>query len=243
MTTNTTSGVVLEQVPNTFLYKPVAPGPGEHLLFLPSSDTDPAGTIELEETWADSGRPDTPGYFLFLDAMPKDMTIFEEQIRNALPDPFTSAFAWALSAPAVIQTQLKTKLNSSDKPCVDGNVLLSLPPGLEEVGFSDEAPVLSIKSDGLITGFVVTHPALTVPQSNPIGLILPMTGSYVGCVQFAGLTSRFAAPPAGDKAMKNLVNVSIDPHNPLDTQRTFMRFTGAQYILIKAGDVYAIAPA
>ena len=241
MTTNTISGVVLKQVLPTLLYEPVTSGPGEHLLFLRWSTANPPASIELEETWADSGLPDTSGYFFFLDALPKDAQVFEQKMPEQLSAPTTSAFAWAVSgAAAAVQTLLKTKLNNSGKPCVDGNTQLSLMPGLEEVGFSDGAQILSIKAGGFISGFVVTHPAPTVPQSNPLGLILPMTGSYVGCVQFAGLTSRFASPPAGDKALKNLVNVSIDPHNPLDTQRTYMRFTGAEYVLTKVGDVYGI---
>jgi len=200
--------------------------------------------IPLEDTWADSGSPNVPGYYLFLNAPPADARLFEDEIKKLLPPaPTTSAFAWATSGAAPsVQTLVKTKLNNS-KPCVDGNTELSLPPGLESVGFTDNSPVLSIKSDGFITGFVVTHPALTSPQQNPLGLILPMTGSFVGCVQFQGLTSRFVGAPLDESALKNLVNVSIDPHNPLDVQRNYMRFTGAQYVLTKTGDSYFITPA
>jgi hypothetical protein len=248
MTTNTTSGVVLEQVSSTLLYEPTPSSLGEHLLFLRWATTNPPESIPLEQTWADSGLPNTAGYFLFLNALPKDAAAFEQEIRNLLAQsenaaPTTSAFAWATSdAPASIQTLLKTKLNNS-QPCVDGDTQFSLPPGLESVGFTDNAPVLSIRSDGFITGFVITHPALTRPQANPVGLILPMTGSFVGCVQFGGLTNRFAQQPGGDSALKNLVNVSIDPHNPLDTKRNYLRFTGAEYILTQSGDVYFITPA
>ena len=242
MTTNPTSGVVLKQVSSTLLYEPTPPSPGDHLLFLRWATTNPPESMPLEQTWADSGLPNTPGYFLFLNVRPKDATAFEQEIRNKLAEstPTTSAFAWATSnAPAAIQTLLKTELNNS-KPCVDGNTQFSLPAGLESLGFTDEAPVLSIRSDGFITGFVITHPALTSPQSNPVGLILPLTGSFVGCVQFGGLTSRFAQQSAGASAYKNLVNVSIDPHNPLDTQRNYMRFTGAEYLLTENAGVYFI---
>src|SRR5262249_31028207 len=115
-------------------------------------------------------------------------------------------------------------------------------PGLESVGIAGNAPVLSMRVDGSITGFVITHPALISPESNPVGLILPLTGSFVGCVQFEGLTSRFTQRSAGDSAIKNLVNVSIDPHNPLDTKRNFMRFTGQEYLLTKSADSYVITP-
>jgi hypothetical protein len=240
MTTNTTSGVVLEQVLSTLLYEPTPRRPGEHLLFLRWATANPPKTIPLEQTWADSGLPQTNGYFIFRNAMPDDAAAFEQQMRAKLPEPTTSAFAWATSGtPAAVQTVLKTKLDNS-RPCVDGDTQLSLPPGLESVGFANNAPVLSVREDGFITGFVVTHPALISPQSHPVGLILPVTGSFVGCVQFEGLTSRFAEPPADDSARKNLVNVSIDPHNPLDTQRNFMRFTGAEYLLTESAGAYFI---
>ncbi|HKB64612.1 MAG TPA: hypothetical protein VKC61_02075 [Pyrinomonadaceae bacterium] len=243
MTTNTTNGVVLKRVELTAsLYEPTSPGPGEQMRFL--ATTNATGTIPLEDTWAEAGSPIVPGYFLFLNAPPADARVFEDEMKKLLPPaPTTSAIAWATSgASPSVQTLLKTKLNNS-KPCVDGNTELSLPPGLEGAGFTDNSPVLSITTDGFITGFVITHPALTSPQSNPLGLILPMTGSFVGCVQFQGLTSQFAGPPIDESALKNLANVSIDPHNPLDTQRNYMRFTGAEYVLTKRADSYFITPA
>ena len=243
MTTNTTNGVVLRRVePTSSLYEPTSPGPGENLRFL--ANTNATELIPLENTWAESGSPIVPGYFLFLNAPPQNARVFEDEIKKLLPlAPTTSAFAWATSSVAPsVQTLVKTKLNNS-QPCVDGNTELSLLPGLESVGFTDNSPVLSITTDGFITGFVVTHPALTNPQQNPRGLILPMTGSFVGCVQFQGLTSQLAGEPIDESALKNLVNVSIDPHNPFDVQRNYMRFTGTQYVLTKTGDSYFITPA
>ncbi|HKS08902.1 MAG TPA: hypothetical protein VJS13_05095 [Pyrinomonadaceae bacterium] len=243
MTTNTTNGVVLKRGQlTTSLYEPTSPGPGENLRFL--ATTAASELIPLEDTWADSGSPNIRGYFLFLNAPPADARLFEEEIKKLLPEaPTTSAFAWATNgALPSVQTLVKTKLNNS-QPCVDGNTELALLPGLGSVGFTDNSPVLSIKVDGFITGFVVTHPALTNPQPNPLGLLLPMTGSFVGCVQFQGLTSQFAGPPVDESALKNLINVSIDPHNPLDVQRNYMRFTGAQYVLTKTGDSFSITPA
>jgi hypothetical protein len=243
MTTHTTNGVVLKRVELTAsLYEPTSPGPGEQMRFL--ATTNATETIPLEDTWAESGSPIAPGYFLFLNAPPADARVFEDEMKKLLPSaPPASAFAWATSgASPSVQTLVKTKLNNS-KPCVNGNTELSLPPGLESVGFTDNSPVLSLKTGGFITGFVVTHPALTSPQANPLGLMLPMTGSFVGCVQFQGLTSQFAGPPSDESALKNLVNVSIDPHNPLDVQRNYLRFTGVEYVLTKSGDSYLITPA
>jgi hypothetical protein len=70
-----------------------------------------------------------------------------------------------------------------------------------------------------------------------------MTGPFVGCVQFQGLTSRLAGDSTDESALKNMVNVSIDPHNPFDLQRNYLRFTGAQYVLTKSADSYFITPA
>jgi hypothetical protein len=242
MTTNSADGVVLRRMLPTSLYEPTSPGPGEQMLFL--ATTSATDLLPLADCWADSGQPSTPGYFLFLNALPEDKVAFERDMKNVLPSGITtSAFAWATSgATPAVQTLLKTKLNNS-RPCVDGNTQLTLPAGLEGVGFTDNSPVLSVTSGGFITGFVVTHPALTSSQPNPLGTILPLTGNLVGCVLFAGLTSRFAGDSTIDSALKNLVNVSIDPHNPLDTQRNYLRFTGVQYILTQSGDSYSISPA
>jgi hypothetical protein len=72
-----------------------------------------------------------------------------------------------------------------------------------------------------------------------------MTGDFVGCVQFSGLTDALGGPGGGgESALKTLVNVSIDPHRPLDPKRTYTIFTGANFILTQGdGGGYSISRA
>jgi hypothetical protein len=246
MCANETSGVVLQQVQTTTLYQPAPPAPGENLYFLRWETDQPPQQIPLEATWAESGPPPTSGYFLFLDAPPPNAPSFEQAIRKHLPAPTASAFAWAVTSTAAVQTLLKTKLDDSGRPCVDGDTQLSLLPGSQGVGFSDGSPVLAAEEGGYIVGFVVTYPPLTGAQSpSPSGVSLPMTGDFVGCVQFAGLTDALGGPGGGgESALKTLVNVSIDPHRPLDPERTYTIFTGENFILTQEdGGSYSIARA
>lgn len=245
MSANQTGGVVLQQVQATMLFQPEQPGPGENLYFLRWDTKAPALPIPLEDTWAESGTPPTSGYFLFLDAPPADATSFEQALRKILSAPTTTAFAWAVSAPTpTVQTLFKTRLNDSNKPCVDGDTQLALLPGSKGVGFGDGSPILAADAGGFIGGFVITYPPGAGAQAPaPSGVSLPLTGACVGCVQFAGLTDSFDAQPGGASALKTLVNVSIDPHRPLDTKRTYETFTGANFILTQDGNSYFITRA
>jgi hypothetical protein len=246
MRANETGGVVLQQVPTTTLYQPAQPGPGENMYFLRWETDAPPQTIPLEETWAESGLPPTSGYFLFLEAPPSNAPSFEQAIRKILPAPTTTAFVWALAGPAAsVQTLLKTKLNDSGQPCVDGNTQLALLPGSKGVGFAEGSPVLAADVGGIILGFVVTYPPLEGAQAPaPSGVSLPMTGDFVGCVQFAGLTDALAGQAGvGESALKTLVSVSIDPHRPLDPKRTYEIFTGENFILTQGDGGYSISRA
>ncbi len=246
MRADETGGVVLQRVQTTTLYQPAQPGPDENLYFLRWQTDAAPQSIPLEETWAESGLPPTSGYFLFLDAPPADASSFEQAVRKMLPAPTTTAFAWAVagSTPSV-QTLLKTKLNDSDQPCVDGDTQLSSLPGAKGVGFADGSPVLAARVGGLLVGFVVTYPPLEGAQTPaPSGVSLPMTGDFVGCVQFAGLTDALGGQAAGgESALKTLVSVSIDPHRPLDPKRTYEMFTGENFRLTLGDAGYSISRA
>lgn len=247
MRANETGGVVLQQMQTTTLYQPAQPGPGENLYFLRWETDAPPPSIPLEETWAESGLPSTSGYFLFLNAPPPDASSFEQALRKVLPAPTTTAFAWAVAGPtASVQTLLKTKLNDSGQPCIDGDTQLALLPGSKGVGFADGSPVLAANVGGLIVGFVVTYPPLKGAQAPaPSGVSLLMTGDFVGCVQFAGLTDALGGQAVGgESALKTLVSVSIDPHRPLDPKRTYEIFTGENFILTQGdGGGYSISRA
>lgn len=241
-------GVVLRQVPQTTaLYQPAQPGRSENLFFLRWATDAPPATLPLEKTWAESGTPPDVGYFLFLDAPPAGASAFEQSMRDTLPAPTASAFAWVVTGPpASVLTLLKTRLspNQTGAPCVDGDTQLKLAlPGQESVGFGGGSPILASYSGGLIDGFVVAYPPLAgahPPAAS--GVSLPMAGDFVGCVQFAGLKGA-AAGAGGVGAVKALVGVSIDPLNPLDTTRNKVTFTGASFILTQDTNGYHISRA
>jgi hypothetical protein len=241
-------GVVLRLVPQTTsLYQPEQPGRKENLLFLRMAGGTPPKTIPLEETWAESGTPPHVGYFLFLDAQPTDAKAFEEEIKGSLPAPTASAFAWVVTgSPLSVLTLLKTKLNSLNAPCVNGDTQLNLAlPGQASVGFGDGSPILAASSDGIIKGVVVTYPPLAGAQPPSVsGVMLPLAGDYVGCVRFVGLTPAPGGASAfGDSVVKALVIVSLDPLNPLDTSRNRVTFTGASFILTRDANGYHISRA
>jgi hypothetical protein len=168
-------------------------------------------------------------------------------MRSALPTPGATAFAWVVYNPpgtATVQTLIKTKLGASNKPCVNGDTQLVLPPGQESVGFGDGSPIFAAYTKQLITAFVVTYPPLSGARS-PVsgGLILPMSGGLVGCVRFAGLTNSIGKRATQDSARKTLVDVAIDPLHPLDPKRNYQLFTGENFILSQDGNTYSISRA
>jgi hypothetical protein len=240
----------LQPVPQTTaLYQPARPGRNENMFFLRWATDAPPPTIPLEKTWAKSGTPPEVGYFLFLDAPPAGARAFEQAMRDSLPAPTASAFAWVVTGPpASVLTLLKTRLSQdqSNAPRVDGDTQLNLAlPGQESVGFGDGSPILASSTGGLVHGFVVTYPSL--PGAQPptaSGVSLPMAGDFVGCVQFAGLKDTpHDAGASGDSAVKALVTVSIDPLHPLDTTRNQLTFTGASFLLTQDANGYHISRA
>jgi hypothetical protein len=250
MRTNNANGVTLQRVKSTSLYQPEQPGNGENLFFLLWDASAPPASIPLEDTWAASGTPRSVGYFLFLNVLPAggDVAAFEQDIRKLLPNPITSAFVWVVYTPgpnsANVKTLLKTKLNASQNPCVDGDTELVLLPGQKRIGFSDGALIFALASGGLITGFVSSYPTLAGAQApGTLGVALPMIGGLVGCVRFGGLINFAALSADSSSARKTLVEVAIDPLHPLDIQRNFERFTGEDFILSQDGNSYSISRA
>jgi hypothetical protein len=241
-------GVVLKQVASTRLYLPEEVEAKENLLFLRWNTDKPPSSIPLEATWPNNGPPLNAGYFLFLSTTPAvaDAPAFEKQMRDALPTPVASGFAWVNYSPkeSTVQSRLSTKLNAENRPVVDGNTPLVLLPGQESLGFGDETPIFATLYGGFISGFSTAYPPLT--DSNPPksgGVILPFTGKFVGCVQFQGLTNTPGKKVKEVSARKTLVRVSIDPLHPLDSKRNYEHFTSEEFILTQVGNSYYLSRA
>jgi hypothetical protein len=242
---------LLKTAPATPLYQPASPGPGENMLYLRWDTGAPPQSLTLEETWADTGPPSTAGYFVFLNAVPslQDAAALEKALRSVLPAPVTTGFVWAIfpsKSSSPVHTLLKTKLNASGNPCVDGDTPLTGLLGPIGVGFGDGSPVMAARKEGFITGFVVTYPPVP-PARLPlgIGVTLPMAGGSVGCVQFQGLIDALDNSASGASATKALVSVSMDPLHPIDPthpDRNRVTYTGAEYLLTIEGNSGRISP-
>jgi hypothetical protein len=227
-------GVVLTSIPSTNLYQPSSLGPGENMLFLRWATASPPPSLPLEDVWADAGAPTTPGYLVFLDAVPSsgDAAALEKALRAVLPVPGTTGFVWAnFPASSPVQTLLKTRLGADNKPCIDGDTPFNGPPGFPGLGFSDGALVIAARESGFINAFAVTYPpAPGAMASLGSGITLAMAGFGVGCLQFQGLIDA-PGSAAQDSVIKALVSVSMDPLHPLDTSRNFMTYAGPEYRL------------
>ena len=250
------SGVTLDRVLPTTLYKPQVSGPGEMMLFLRWSTISPPATLDLEDTWSSSDTPASVGYFVFFNQMPNaaQAAPVDKALREALPpDPEATGFTWVkynpskpVTDPQFIQVQftIALKLNEAEAPAVSENVTVPLPVGMQGLGFAADAPVFSsTDADNKIDGFLVTYPPLPNAQlPTGVGISLPMTGAAVGCLRFDGLVN--SAGPTGPSSVKKaLVNVQIDPLRPFDATRTFQIFTGRAYLLSQDQYGYHIAPA
>ena len=242
-------GLAFTQVTGTCLYQA---GTTQTLVFLRWNTTSPPASLTLEEVWAASGPPGTPGYLVFLNSWSvSSASTLETTLRAVLTSPVGTGFVWASVAAAgtppvvTVQTCLATKLNGDNLPCVDGNTPLAGLPGGPKVGFSDRSPVTASEEDGCITGFVITNPPMgTTPPPSGRGVSLPMAGTGIGCVQFSGLVDAPGRAQAGvTQACKAAVSVSIDPLHPIDSKRNYMIYTGSEYVLAFDGSTYHLWPA
>lgn len=234
----------LVRIPDTTLYKPAQLSPDEAMVFLLWDTTAPPATIELSDTWSDSGPPAKVGYYVFLNAIPPNASAksFESALRADLDAPAATGFVWArYDAPskAEVQTAVVLKMNGANRPVIADNVTMQLPAGVETLGFGADAPVTA---SGSIDNFVVAYPPLKGANSpRGPGIRIGISLGSVGCLGFSGLVN--VNPPEGERVLKTMVAVQIDPIRPFDPQRTYQVFSGRNYFLEKSGASYEITPA
>jgi hypothetical protein len=241
------AGIVLQRVSSTTtLYEPQSPAPGEAMWFLLWSQTDPPSQLTLEQTWSESGPPAAPGYFLFLNELPPSGSAdkFEKKVRDLLPATTLAGFSWVVYTPKTedvkVGTRVGLELDSGNRPVVDADTSITLPPGMTTLGVGKGAPVTASTTGGFVDAFVVGYPPQWGAQSyRGGGLNLPMTGNFVGCLQFRGLVNA-AEGTGGPSALKSLATVQIDPLRPFDPKRTFQTFTGVDYLLVAEGNGYRL---
>ena len=234
------NGVTLTLVPSTALYQSSS---AATMLFLRWNAENPPASLALEDVWAGSGLPSNPGYIIFVNVPPANPSAFEKDLRNLVLAPVATGFIWAnyAAAGSSVLTLIISKPNASNIPCVAGNTQLKLLPGSQGVGFGDQSPVIAGYADDCISSFNFTYPPMVgsfPPRGS--GVSLPMTGSFVGCVQFTALVNSFT--PDASAVRKSVVLVSIDPLRPLDPTRNYQTFTGQDYLLAGEGGAYRLLP-
>jgi hypothetical protein len=239
----------LTRIPGTTLYKGIDT-PSEAMAFLLWNTAAPPDSLTTDQTWADSGKPSDPGYYLFLNAVPPAgaAPAFESALRAQLAKPEGTGFVWALyqsPASATVQTVVPVKIAvANDKPVVADTVSVQLPPGMQTLGFGAESPVIASRVLGEINSFVMSYPPL--PNSDPpsgVGIGVDIVSGRVGCLHFDGLVNARPVEKEADRALKVLVHVQIDPIRPFDPNRTYQIFTGATYFLESTEGGYRLTPA
>jgi hypothetical protein len=230
-------------IPGTSLYRPADPGAGENMIFLRWDPATPPTSLTFGNTWADSGAPLAPGYFVFLNTTPadSDAPALETLLRKDLAATDATSFIWASFSPGPptasleIQTTLALKLNAAKQPSVNGDTIIRTPPGIGVVGFQDGALVIAKTVAGAITGFEITYtPSSSTRSPLAKGVQLPITGGLVGCATFRALIDASDATAAAT-VKKALVAVSIDPLHPIDSKRNYTLYTGQEFWLTMDG--------
>ena len=249
--------IVLTRITTTSLFKPPTQAAVGAFLFLLWDTTAVPEQLPLDETWAASGAPPAPGYYVFLNTAPADPNAadFESQLRALLPSaaPTASSFVWVEYSPGgppgtnvKILFTVPVSLDAEERPRVAADVVVPLPPGVIAIVFGGGTLVLpSADAQGSLQALTFTYPSL--PGAQPptgAGVTVPLAGAGVGCLRFDGLISLPGDGGAGaDNAVKALVNVQRDPLNPFDPTRNFTTLTGRSYVLSHDQSGYHLAPA
>jgi hypothetical protein len=248
------SDSTLRRIAQTSLYEPVNPGAGEKMCFLRWSTKDLPETLELSDTWANTGAPPNPGYLLFFDTVvaAASATAVEKGLRALLAETETTAIAWVTlgitPAKPVLSTLLKTKLDSEQHPVLDGETAVTVERGVETVTFPDATPLTGGYSEGVLQSIATTYPPTPgdqVPDGN--GVKLPLiggaSGKLVGCICFLGLVDSLPGGGTPQRRQKSLMQVAFDPLNPFNSARNFQVFTGLNYFLVAEDSGYRLIPA
>jgi len=243
----------LKLIAGSTLYEPSLPGKGEKLYFLRWSKTPPPEFLELSKTWADTGLPEEPGHFLFFSYLFSNTQApaIEGKLRKLLAEPATTAFAWVnydfQSGDVALSTLLKTKLSPANSPAVDGDTAVKVYPGVQTVVFPDGAAMHGNSAGGALQQVVITYsPEVSPQEPTGAGVALPLAGGpdgkLVGCLCFQGLTNALDVRNP-DRVLKSLMQVAMDPLDPVNPSRNYEIFTGKNYFLVRDATGYHLLPA
>jgi hypothetical protein len=229
------------------LYQPQQASAGERLAFLAAAA---GATIALADCWTNRGSPPAAGYFVLMDrqASPAEAAAVEALLLSdpagpKLPaQPKANGLVWLRLgdriAPVAIAV-VTAELDPADAPIVSEDAIVAKIPGQRLLGFSKGAPIAGAAGQGGDwMGLAVLSPPIAAsglqPPSAPgdgpaIGIDL--SPARAGQLTFRGLVDTFGGR-GKDQAAKDLVEVLVDPANPLNSTETY---TGLNYALVEDG--------
>jgi hypothetical protein len=218
------AGITLTRIGSSALYAP--PG-GETWVFLLSDAASAPPAVELEETWSDRGTPARVGDYAFLLAVPSpsEASAVETLLRGVFGAPAgATGFGWA-GKNAGSAYPVATALDDG-APIVRSDA--RIPAGTLTLYFAAKLPVVAARdSAGSLTGLLFTDPR-PAQGAGAHGLVVPLLGPLAGTVVFlAALESRVI----GDRSIKALADVRIDPIRLTNKERTRITPTGMKYVL------------
>ncbi len=227
--------ISFQNVAGTSLYSPSSPSPGEAMLFLlAGSGTSAPPSVTLDATWGATSEGPL-GYYLFLDSLPASgaYATFQEAALAALPpSPTHTSFAWMKwTGTKVSDVMVMSIQPGTDGPSTGSDLLIKPSPGIPALGIAASTPVATaVDATSSIQAFSPSYPPQPPqggrPASRPSwapGLLIPMTGDGVGCLQFQALMSE--PPRPANPSSKQVFAVSIDPVRPFDDRRTYLKPT------------------
>jgi hypothetical protein len=211
----------LTRIPSTALYTPPA-GP-RFVFLLWSPPQQPPAAIALADTWADEGLPARVGWYAFVPAIPsgQDAIELEKHLRGRLASE--RGVTWG-SSPFPLLAIVAIGLDDANHAAVATDAPVTLPPGLPELGFQKGLWLTGLGEDG------PARLALADPAGEPrLGLAVELTSKLSGGVWF---TAFLESQAGGDRSVKPLAAVRIDPLNPYDPERTRITPLGPRYVLV-----------
>jgi len=214
------------------------PDSGEAFAFLLwTPPTPPLDAIPLEDTWGADAPAARIGCHVFLDARPAAgaAPALEAELRGALPpDPVTTGFAWARTAPAFACLAAAAVTFADGDAVLAADVPIPVPDPMPGLTLARD---LRVRATAGLAGWWVFD-----ARSSPGPAIsVPLLGPAAGDVRFEAL---LASPVADDTTVKALAEVRADPLRPYDPDRTAIIPLGPEYRVSEGpAGVFRLAPA
>lgn len=234
-----------------------APDSGERVVFLLADRSGPPASIPLGDTWRDEGAAPRIGHHVFLDALPNaaNAPALADALAATLPPaPETTGFAWAISPPRRFALRAAVEMTLSvggaggaggwgGRPILAADAAVAIPRPMPSLTLPAGLAAVGVRgADGAFAGWTLTDlAAASADPPGAIGLTVPLLGGASGQLAFRSLLE---SPVSGDRSVKALAAVRLDPLRPLDPSRTSITPLGPEYALSADGaGSYHLEPA